>query len=61
MIVLMFAMVFGVYICSICLKQISIETMTKFESIKVIGRPSHETKLLEIPFKHYPMPETFSR
>ncbi|KAL6227332.1 hypothetical protein ACLB2K_001291 [Fragaria x ananassa] len=61
MIVLMFAMVFGVYICSICLKQISVETMTKFESIKVIGRPPHETKLLEIPFKHYPIPETFNR
>ncbi|XP_050368117.1 uncharacterized protein LOC126786344 isoform X2 [Argentina anserina] len=61
MIVLMFAMVFGVYICSICLKQISVETMTKLENIKVVGRPPHETKLSDIPLMHYPMPETFSR
>ncbi|PQQ18186.1 uncharacterized protein Pyn_36003 [Prunus yedoensis var. nudiflora] len=61
MIVLVFAMVFGVYICSICLKQLSIQTMTRFQSIRVIARPCHDTKLLEIPYKHYPMPETFSR
>lgn len=61
MTVLVFAVVFGVYICSICLKQLSIQTMTRFQSIKVIARPCHDTKLLEIPYKHYPMPETFSR
>ncbi|XP_009366932.2 nodulation protein H [Pyrus x bretschneideri] len=61
MTVLVFATVFGVYICSICLKQISIQTMTRFQSIKNIEGPLHNNKLLENSYRHYPMPKTFSR
>ncbi|KAE8715713.1 P-loop containing nucleoside triphosphate hydrolases superfamily protein isoform 4 [Hibiscus syriacus] len=62
-IVLLFAMVCGVYICTICRKQIS--TVTKM-NIQVIGRPSPDTNIAaqlepQIPTLHYPKPETFSR
>ncbi|XP_065880648.1 L-arabinokinase-like isoform X1 [Euphorbia lathyris] len=39
MVVLVFAMVCGVYICSTCLKQISTTSMIKIEDIQVIERP----------------------
>ncbi|TQD71674.1 hypothetical protein C1H46_042794 [Malus baccata] len=61
MTVLVFATVFGVYICSICLKQISIQTMIRLQSIKIIEGPLHNIKLIENSYKHYPMPKTFSR
>ncbi|KAL5557035.1 hypothetical protein UlMin_039271 [Ulmus minor] len=59
MIVLMFAMVCGVYICSLCLKQ----TKNKFESIQIVESPYHDNglKLLENPLVHYPNPQTFNR
>ncbi|KAI5581741.1 hypothetical protein BDE02_07G038100 [Populus trichocarpa] len=63
MIVLVFAMVCGVYICSVCLKQISTHSKIKIQDIQVIERPSpdvdHEN--LQISSVHYPNPETFSR
>ncbi|XP_038996907.1 uncharacterized protein LOC120121660 [Hibiscus syriacus] len=62
-IVLLFTMVCGVYICTICRKQIS--TVTKM-NIQVIGSPSPDTTIAaqlepQIPTLHYPKPETFSR
>ncbi|KAK9284368.1 hypothetical protein L1049_023539 [Liquidambar formosana] len=62
-ILLLFAMACGVYICSICLKQISTRTIIKFENIQVIERPCHNyrIRLSELPYVHYPNPETFSR
>ncbi|XVF17715.1 hypothetical protein REPUB_Repub10bG0147500 [Reevesia pubescens] len=65
-IVLLFAMVCGVYICTICLKQISTVTKIKFQNIQVIERPSPDTNIVkeieaQIPTLHYPKPETFSR
>ncbi|XP_010268907.1 PREDICTED: uncharacterized protein LOC104605719 isoform X2 [Nelumbo nucifera] len=61
MVVLMFAMVCGVYICSICLKQIN--THTKMVSVQVIDRPCHASRIeeWEIPYVHYPKPNTYSR
>ncbi|XVE87148.1 hypothetical protein DITRI_Ditri18aG0093200 [Diplodiscus trichospermus] len=65
-IVLLFAMVCGVYICIICLKQISTVTNIKFQNIQVIERPSPDSIIIrrleaQIPTLHYPKPETFSR
>ncbi|KAK9012161.1 hypothetical protein V6N11_040230 [Hibiscus sabdariffa] len=62
-IVLLFAMACGVYICTICMKQIS--AVTKM-NVQVIGSPSPDTNIAtqlesQIPTLHYPKPETFSR
>ncbi|KAF2558794.1 hypothetical protein F2Q68_00013244 [Brassica cretica] len=48
MIVLVFAMVCGLYICSVCLKQFSVQTSQLF-------RTRITTRI------HYPKPETFNR
>ncbi|XP_050208536.1 uncharacterized protein LOC126657800 [Mercurialis annua] len=62
MIVLVIAMVCGVYICSVCMKQISTNSNIKIEDIQVIERPSeYEPKQMQIPVVHYPHPETFNR
>ncbi|XP_062157193.1 uncharacterized protein LOC133864795 isoform X1 [Alnus glutinosa] len=63
MVVLVFAMVCGVYIYSVCLKQISTYTKTKIINIQVSENPCHENAVepSEIPYVHYPKPETFSR
>ncbi|KAI4295630.1 hypothetical protein L6164_035654 [Bauhinia variegata] len=60
---LVFAMVCGVYICSICLKQISTRNKTGFLDIKVVKMPCPEPNIepWEIPFLHYPKPKTYSR
>ncbi|RZC45629.1 hypothetical protein C5167_038580 [Papaver somniferum] len=60
MVVLAFAMVCGVYICSICLKQISTSTKVKFTNLEFL-EPSFPKLKHEIPKLHYPKPETFSR
>ncbi|KAH7575203.1 hypothetical protein JRO89_XS02G0062100 [Xanthoceras sorbifolium] len=63
MVVLMFAMVCGVYICSICLKQIGTRTTNEFLNVKVTQRPCPEPNIepWEIPYVHYPKPITYSR
>ncbi|PKI39261.1 hypothetical protein CRG98_040317 [Punica granatum] len=63
MIVLVFAMVCGVYICSICLKQIGTQTTAGFLNVQVVNRPCAEPAVepWEIPYLHYPKPKTFSR
>ncbi|XP_065869236.1 uncharacterized protein [Euphorbia lathyris] len=63
MVVLVFAMVCGVYICSVCLKQISTTSKIKIEDIQVIERPIsvNQPQKLQIPIPHFPHPITFSR
>ncbi|CAI9282967.1 unnamed protein product [Lactuca saligna] len=63
LIVLIFSMVFGVYICSICFKQINIQTKNTFLDIEVIQRPCYKAFIdrSQIPFLHYPNPKTFKR
>ncbi|KAJ7958131.1 Sulfotransferase [Quillaja saponaria] len=63
MVVLVFAAVCGVYICSICLEQIRTNTKNKFTGIKVLNQSCHPPSIkdLEIPYLHYPKPKTFSR
>ncbi|KAK4766385.1 hypothetical protein SAY87_008027 [Trapa incisa] len=63
MIVLVFAMVCGVYICSTWLKKIGTQTAAGFLSVKSVDRPCPEPAVepWEIPYLHYPKPKTFSR
>ncbi|MBA0815584.1 hypothetical protein Gohar_000346, partial [Gossypium harknessii] len=63
MVVLLFVMVCGVYIFSICLKQISTSSTSEFLNIGVIQKPCPEPNIepWEIPYVHYPNPKTFSR
>ncbi|XP_035542312.1 uncharacterized protein LOC109006954 isoform X4 [Juglans regia] len=63
MIVFVFTMVCGVYICSICLKQISTHGRAGFLDVPVIQKPCPEPQIepWEIPYVHYPIPKTYSR
>ncbi|KAK6916465.1 hypothetical protein RJ641_019326 [Dillenia turbinata] len=62
MVVLMIVMVCGVYICSICLKQLNFQTKSRFLSI-VIDRPCEPPNIeeWEAPYVHFPGPQTYSR
>lgn len=64
MIVLVFAMVCGIYILSICLKQIGVHTKSGFLNVQVVERPlcrATDVEPWEIPYVHYPKPKTYSR
>ncbi|MBA0688036.1 hypothetical protein Goari_005847, partial [Gossypium aridum] len=62
-VVLFFVMVCGVYICTICLKQISTGSTTEFLNFRVDQKPCPEPNIepWEIPYVHYPNPKTYSR
>uniref|UniRef100_A0A803KSE2 Sulfotransferase n=1 Tax=Chenopodium quinoa TaxID=63459 RepID=A0A803KSE2_CHEQI len=60
MIMLVIVTVCGVYICSVCLKQINTQTKSSIEVIERL-RISCEANHLDYPYLHYPQPETFSR
>ncbi|KAK3024515.1 hypothetical protein RJ639_043707 [Escallonia herrerae] len=63
MIFLIFAMVCGIYIFSICLKQVSTNTEDGFSSVQVVERPCEppNVEAWEKPYVHYPKPKTFRR
>lgn len=63
MVVVAFTLIFGIYICSICLKQTSLENTSKYLNIEVIEKPCHNYDMdqSQIPYVHYPKPKTFSR
>ncbi|KAA8537720.1 hypothetical protein F0562_027290 [Nyssa sinensis] len=68
LVVLFFAMVCGVYICSICLKQTTPNTETKVPKIQLIEVDQHQPacrasgiEQWEIPFVHFPKPKSFNR
>ncbi|GMH06418.1 hypothetical protein Nepgr_008258 [Nepenthes gracilis] len=60
MIMLVFATVCGLYICSICLKQISSQSKS---FVEVIHRScdNYGMNPLRAPYVHYPQPQTFGR
>ncbi|CDO97157.1 unnamed protein product [Coffea canephora] len=62
MVVLIFSMVCGVYICSICLRQISSRSTARLLSVEVV-RPCEppDVEPSEKPFVHFPNPKTFRR
>lgn len=63
MIVLTFSMLFGLYICSVCLKQVSIHTNIGLANVEVVQRPCEPPNIepWEKLYVHYPHPKTFSR
>lgn len=63
MLVLMFVMVCGVYICAVCMKQIGGNTTERLLSIPVAEKPCDlsDVEPSEKPYVHLPKPETFSR
>ncbi|XP_059314081.1 uncharacterized protein LOC132064923 [Lycium ferocissimum] len=63
MVVLLFAMVCGIYICSICLKQIGSHSTAPLATVHVVERPCETANVdpSEKPFMHFPKPKTFSR
>ncbi|XP_042493580.1 uncharacterized protein LOC122073118 [Macadamia integrifolia] len=62
-VVLLFSVVCGVYICSICLKQISTHTRARFLSLEGVQRPCYVLDIdpQEIHYLHFPIPNTFDR
>lgn len=62
-ILLVFSVAFGVHICSICIKQSNTLTDSEPLSVKVVDRPCYDygCDKSQIPYLHYPNPETFSR
>ncbi|XP_055815810.1 uncharacterized protein LOC129885534 [Solanum dulcamara] len=63
MVVLLFAMICGIYICSICLKQIGSRSSGPLATVHVVERPCETTNVdpSEKPYIHFPKPKTFSR
>ncbi|XP_022897861.1 uncharacterized protein LOC111411587 isoform X2 [Olea europaea var. sylvestris] len=63
MVVLLFAMVCGVYICSICMRQINARSNGRVLSVKVVERLCEvpEIQPSEKPYLHFPQPKTFAR
>ncbi|KAF8012114.1 hypothetical protein BT93_I0291 [Corymbia citriodora subsp. variegata] len=63
MIVLAFSMFCGLYVCSICLKQISRHAKPNLLNIQITEEPCelHCVKQSDKPSIHYPKPKTFSR
>ncbi|GFP96930.1 nodulation protein h [Phtheirospermum japonicum] len=63
MLVLVFAMVCGAYIFSVCAKQINGQTSTKSLNVEVNWSHCHDHDIdrSRIPYLHYPKPTTFSR
>ncbi|XP_020274966.1 uncharacterized protein LOC109849530 isoform X1 [Asparagus officinalis] len=64
-VLLTFVMIFGVYVCSVYLKQISLQKYPvdiSFSSEKTkLSCNSHDIPPEEIPYVHFPQPKTFSR
>lgn len=60
MFLLIFAMVCGIYIVSICVKQIS---RSRIDEVQTIGGPFPQSAITEmtVPLVHYPVPITFNR
>lgn len=63
MVVLAFAMICGVFICSVCLKQFSSATKAGFINIRVVDKPCEAPDIepWEKSYVHYPKPTTFRR
>ncbi|KAL3621173.1 hypothetical protein CASFOL_036085 [Castilleja foliolosa] len=63
MVVLIFVVVFGVFICAVCLRQISVSSTGYLLNIQVVNKPceSIDIEPSEKPYVHFPKPNTFSR
>ncbi|PWA66100.1 P-loop containing nucleoside triphosphate hydrolase [Artemisia annua] len=58
-----FAMMCGIYICSICLKQMNLLNTNRFLYLDDFERPCYDTVVdrSQVPYLHYPKPKTFNR
>ncbi|RWV86601.1 hypothetical protein GW17_00051490 [Ensete ventricosum] len=63
MFVLAAVMICGVYICSVCLKQIGSQSMPRFVKFELTEEPCSSVGVppSEVPYLHYPKPTTYSR
>ncbi|KAG8384398.1 hypothetical protein BUALT_Bualt04G0113900 [Buddleja alternifolia] len=63
MLVIVFAMVCGIYMCSVCLKQTNVHRNTKFLNVEINRRHCHDLSIdkSQTPYLYYPKPTTFSR
>ncbi|WOK93427.1 hypothetical protein Cni_G02124 [Canna indica] len=63
MFMLVAVMICGIYICSVCFKQIGTQSRPKFLRIQIIRTPCKSPAIPhdEIPYVHYPTPTTYSR
>ncbi|KAL2537523.1 P-loop containing nucleoside triphosphate hydrolase superfamily protein [Forsythia ovata] len=63
MFVLFFAMVCGVYICSVCMRQVRARSNGRVLSVKVVERPCEAPVIQpsEKSYVHFPKPNTFAR
>ncbi|CAN6443445.1 unnamed protein product [Victoria cruziana] len=66
MVLLFFAMAFGVYICSICLRQISTRITPQYVLLPKLELTERNCKITDVPpedllYVHYPQPKTYSR
>ncbi|KAL2333570.1 hypothetical protein Fmac_014783 [Flemingia macrophylla] len=60
--VLVFSMVCGVFICFVCLKQISTHARTMLLELQEVEKHSQRSfNLNDVPLLHYPKPESFNR
>ncbi|PIN20447.1 hypothetical protein CDL12_06855 [Handroanthus impetiginosus] len=62
MVVLIFVMVCGVYICSVCLRQVGGRSTGRLLSVEVAERPCEVTNIepSDKRYVHFPKPKTFS-
>ena len=61
-VILLFVMVCGAYICSIYLNKISTHKKAKFLNIKVTGQPCQAITIepSEVPYVYYSKPKTYN-
>ena len=63
MVVLAMTMLCGVFICSMCMKQLRSENWSRIVKIEVAEQPCNKSAVppSEVQFVHYPQPMTYSR
>lgn len=63
MVVLSVVMICGVYICSICLKQIGTQPNPRLMRAELVDIPCRDPRIpeSELPYVHYPEPISYSR
>jgi hypothetical protein len=63
MVVLAITVLCGLFICSMCMKQLGSDSRSRIVKIEVAEQPCNKSAVLssEVQFVHYPQPVTYSR
>lgn len=63
MVVFAMTMICGIFICSICMKQLGSDSWSRIVKIEVVEQPCNKSVVppSEVQFVHYPQPITYSR